>query len=33
MIQESLPLDEPMKEQILRSLYEITAEAEAIRRS
>ncbi|EZP77009.1 hypothetical protein H839_10443 [Parageobacillus genomosp. 1] len=33
MIQESLPLDQPMKEQILRYLYEITAEAEAIRHS
>ncbi|BDG35470.1 sporulation-specific diadenylate cyclase CdaS [Saccharococcus caldoxylosilyticus] len=31
MFQESLPLDQPMKEQILRSLYEITAEVEAIR--
>jgi diadenylate cyclase len=33
MIQEFLPLDQPMKEQIIRSLRNITQEAEAIRQS
>ncbi|QPA32840.1 sporulation-specific diadenylate cyclase CdaS [Thermaerobacillus caldiproteolyticus] len=33
MIGESLPLDQPMKEQVLRSLHEIIEEAEAMRQS
>ncbi|GLH62233.1 sporulation-specific diadenylate cyclase CdaS [Parageobacillus sp. G301] len=33
MIQEFLPLNQPMKEQIIRSLHDITEEAEAIRQS